>query len=183
MREVTTDRLRLTPVSPSDLDELFALHADPRVWTHLPSGRHLDRERTARDIAAYQEDWERHGIGYWTARRLDDGTLVGVGGVRLVLDGQAWNTYYRVHPDQQGNGFATAVARAGHTAAAALRPELPVIAYLLEHNAASRATAERLGLSPVWRGPDVGNPDPDAVRLVYADRPLDPELLGRIARR
>jgi hypothetical protein len=32
----------------------------------------------------------------------------------------------------------------------------------------------------LWRGPDVGNPDPDAVRLVYADRPLSGELLDRV---
>jgi hypothetical protein len=35
-------------------------------------------------------------------------------------------------------------------------------------------------LSLVWRGPDAGNPDPDAVRLVYADRPIGQELLDRI---
>jgi hypothetical protein len=36
-------------------------------------------------------------------------------------------------------------------------------------------------LSLVWRGPDAGNPDPAAVRLVYADRPLAENLLARIA--
>jgi hypothetical protein len=60
-------------------------------------------------------------------------------------------------------------------------PERPVVAVLLEHNVESRGRAERAGLSQVWRGPDAGNPDPDAVRLVYADRPLDDELLGRVA--
>ena len=40
-------------------------------------------------------------------------------------------------------------------------------------NPASRITAERLGLALVWRGPDTGNPDPAAVRLIYADRPID----------
>jgi hypothetical protein len=55
-----------------------------------------------------------------------------------------------------------------------------VIAYLLEHNVQSRGRAEKAGLSLVWRGPDAGNPDPDAVRLVYADRPLPGDLLARI---
>jgi hypothetical protein len=55
-----------------------------------------------------------------------------------------------------------------------------VIAYLLEHNAQSRGRAEKAGLMLVWRGPDAGNPDPDAVRLVYADRPVDGELLDRV---
>ena len=65
-------------------------------------------------------------------------------------------------------------------AAHAVDPERPVVAYLLEHNVESRGRAERAGLSLVWRGPDAGNPDPDAVRLVYADRPLDDDLLERI---
>ena len=60
-------------------------------------------------------------------------------------------------------------------------PDLPVIAYLLEHNAESRGRAERSGLSMVWRGPDAGNPDPAAVRLIYADRPVPGELLARVA--
>ena len=55
-----------------------------------------------------------------------------------------------------------------------------MIAYLLEHNVESRGRAEKAGLSLVWRGPDAGNPDPEAVRLVYADRPVDAELLDRI---
>ena len=54
-----------------------------------------------------------------------------------------------------------------------MQPELPVAAYLLESNAGSKRAAERAGLHLVWRGVDVGNPDPSAVRLVYADRGLD----------
>jgi hypothetical protein len=65
-------------------------------------------------------------------------------------------------------------------AAHAVDPDRPVIAYLVEHNERSRGRAERSGLSLVWRGPDAGNPDPAAVRLVYADRPLDDDVLARV---
>ncbi|MGN7247635.1 hypothetical protein ACTHQ1_07875 [Janibacter anophelis] len=44
-----------------------------------------------------------------------------------------------------------------------------------EHNHASRRVADKLGLTLQQRGPDAGNPDPAAVRLVYADRSLTPE--------
>jgi hypothetical protein len=57
-----------------------------------------------------------------------------------------------------------------------------VLAYLLEHNARSRGRAERSGLTLVWRGPDHGNPDPDAVRLIYADRALGPDVLEKATR-
>jgi RimJ/RimL family protein N-acetyltransferase len=62
------------------------------------------------------------------------------------------------------------MGRAALVAAHDLAPDRPVLAYLLEHNLASRRTAEKLGMGLVWRGPDAGNPDPDAVRLVFGDR-------------
>jgi hypothetical protein len=52
-----------------------------------------------------------------------------------------------------------------------------VVASLLEHNRSSRVAAERAGLRPAWRGPDTGNPDVTAVRLIYADRPLADDLI------
>ncbi|MGW8565214.1 GNAT family N-acetyltransferase [Isoptericola sp. NPDC055881] len=174
-----TARLDLSPVSPGDLDVLHDLHADPRVWEHFPSGRHTSREQTARQVEGFAADWERDGIGYWTARRRDDGAFVGIGGVRWRPAG-VLNLYYRLSPDQQGRGFATELSGAALALAAERRPEIPVTAFLLEHNVASRATAEKAGLRLVWRGPDAGNPDPAAVRLVLADRALDPGVLAAV---
>lgn len=178
---VTTDRLDLRAVAASDIDQLYVLHSDPKVWTHLPSGQHADRDRTARDVAEYLADWDRDGAGYWTARlRLigtgTERTFVGIGGVRLRSTG-AWNLYYRISPAQQGHGFALEIGRAGMKLASQVRPDAPLTAILLEHNQASRITVERLGLKLVWRGPDAGNPDPAAVRLIYADRPVGAEQL------
>ncbi|MFD1718008.1 GNAT family N-acetyltransferase [Georgenia deserti] len=172
-----TERLVLTAAEETDLDELYALHSDPRVWEHLPSGRHTTTARTARDLAEYREDWAA-GLGYWVAR-LPDGTFVGIGGVRLRPAG-VLNLYYRLVPEQQRRGYALEIARAAMDAAAEVRPEAPVTAFLLEHNTASRAVAERLGLTQVFRGHDAGNPDPRAVRLVYADRPLTEAQLNAL---
>lgn len=58
------------------------------------------------------------------------------------------------------------MGRTAIDAAHEVAPERPVLAYILEHNHASRRTAEKLGLRLVWRGPDAGSPDPEAVRLV-----------------
>jgi RimJ/RimL family protein N-acetyltransferase len=91
-----------------------------------------------------------------------------------------WNLYYRLTPSAWGLGLAAELVTAAIDAAHAVDPDRPVIAYLLEHNVESRGRAEKAGLSLVWRGPDAGNPDPAAVRLVYADRPIDPELLDPI---
>lgn len=179
-RCVLTARLDLAEVTEADVDELHALSADPRVWQHFPSGRHLDRDATAKQLVMFRESWDAAGLGYWTARLRQAAEFVGVGGCALRR-GAAWNVYYRIRPEAQGHGYASELVDAALSAARDLRPDLPIIAFLLEHNVASRRTAERAGLQLAWRGPDAGNPDPGAVRLVYADRPLtEPQIAAMI---
>ena len=133
--------------------------------------------------------WERDGLGYWTARLREDlpgtdlraGHVVGTGGCALRVGTAWWNLYYRFTPAAWGRGLAAELVTAAIEAARTVVPERPVVAVLLEHNERSRGRAERAGLRLCWRGPDAGNPDPAAVRLVYADRDLDATLLARIA--
>jgi RimJ/RimL family protein N-acetyltransferase len=162
--------------------------SDPGTWAHLPSGRHTSPEQTAAAIQHSLGHWARDGLGYWTARLRDDlagtslraGDMVGTGGCALRVGTTWWNLYYRFTPPAWGKGLAAELVAAALDAAHTVAPERPVIAYLLEHNAESRGRAERSGLTLIWRGPDAGNPDPDAVRLVYADRPIDGDLLMRV---
>lgn len=166
-----TARLTLRQPMDEDLDDLFRLHADPAVWSHFPSGRHLDVRTTRRMLERVQQGWRDHGQDVWVAHETASGRFVGVGGPDLRR-GVAWNLYYRLVPAAQGLGCASEIAAASLERARDIAPGRPVIAFLVEHNVASRRTAERAGLRLRWRGPDAGNPDPDAVRLVYADRQL-----------
>jgi RimJ/RimL family protein N-acetyltransferase len=93
-----------------------------------------------------------------------------------------WNLYYRLTPAAQGHGLASEMVTAAQAAAADLRPDLPVVASLLEHNLGSKSIAERAGLELAWRGPDSGNPDVTAIRLIYADRPLADDLIKTLTR-
>lgn len=186
---VRTGRLDLDAVTGADLEPLHALHADPAVWAHLPSGRHLDRSTTGAFIAEAARGWRREGLGYWAVRTRSDvppepgglpaGTFVGVGGCARRFD-RVWNLYYRLTPAVWGRGFAREIVSAARPAATRVDPDLPVVAYLLEHNVASKRTAERAGLSLVWSGPDSGNPDPTAIRLLYSDRPLTDDVLTQL---
>ena len=179
-RHERTQRLRLDAVTIGDLDELFALHSDPDVWRHFPSARHTERERTAAMLARIEQDWVVDGLGFWSVRAVDSGDaadpIIGIGGCALRYDA-VWNLYYRFTPGAWGHGYAAEMIAAARAAAHDVRPDLPVIAYLLEHNEGSRRAAERTGLDLVWRGPDFGNPDPGAVRLIYADRPVAADVL------
>jgi len=86
-----------------DLEDLFELNSDPRVWTHFPSGVHTSREQTTAHIAVEAAGWKRFGLGYWVARLKDDGTFAGTGGCALKKD-RVWNVYYRFRPEMRDKG-------------------------------------------------------------------------------
>jgi len=85
---VLTPRLQLDAVTLRDVDEHHALLSDPAVWAHLPSGVHTERRQTLQNLQRGVEQWERAGLGYWTARLRTDlpaagmlaGAMVGTGG-------------------------------------------------------------------------------------------------------
>ncbi|TDB80892.1 GNAT family N-acetyltransferase [Micromonospora sp. KC721] len=115
----------------------------------------------------------------WVARSAEQAThgqLVGIGGA-FIRGGVARNLGFRLFPAFWGQGYAQEIIRAAVSAAREVRGDLPLTAYLLEGNTRSQRTTERAGLRLVWRGPDAGNPDPQAVRLLYADQDLSPALL------
>lgn len=178
---VVTRRLLLRPPTPADRPELFALYADPRVWQADPVSRHDSVEQTERMIGYWCAAWRRDGLGMWMAHQ-PDGAFVGIGGC-FVRYGVAWNLGFRLLPRFWGQGLAQEISAAAFGAARRLRPDLPMTAYVVAGNDASRRAVERTGLRLLWRGPDAGNPDTSAVRLLYADGDLSPEVLRRLTER
>ncbi|MFC7374221.1 GNAT family N-acetyltransferase [Brachybacterium sp. GCM10030267] len=184
-RSQRTDRLLLDVPTMEDIEPLHEIYADPRVWTHFPSLRHTEPSTTGAMLGRWITAWESDGLGPWMVREAESRTFLGHAGCRLLgapAAGAFWNLGYRFAPEAHGHGYATEVSRAALEAARAHRPEIPVVAYLLEHNTASRRVAENVGLTLRHRAPDAGNPDPDAIRLVLADRELTAAQLAETLR-
>ena len=158
--------MKLTPLGSADLDEVFGVYSDPDTWRHFPEGRHADRETTAAFLALAERSWQTAGLGPWALRV--DGTFIGTGGVSLSRLGM-WNLGYRLAPAAWGHGYATEVARAAVEAA----DHWPVTARVMSSNPASQRVLERVGLELVYEGPLPG----ERLRRIYADRPLDSQLL------
>src|SRR5699024_337046 len=131
---------------------------------------------TAIMVRGWIQGWERDGLAAWMVREADTGALVGHAGCSVNYE-SFWNLGYRFGHDYHGRGYATSVSTAAVEAAQHTNPAMPVVAYMLEHNTASARVAQKVGLTLQHRGPDAGNPDPDAIRLVYADRALTPKQL------
>jgi RimJ/RimL family protein N-acetyltransferase len=166
---VLTDRLELRcPDSRADLDALFAIFSDPDGWWYDPEGRHVDVERTRDWLTRAASRFESDGLSYWTVRRRDEGTIIGVGGAQRQRT-RAWNLNYRIATAHQGQGFATELARIAYTAATAVDDTVPFIAWIAEHNLPSIRVAERVGLTNYGLAID---PSDDQARLAYADRPI-----------
>lgn len=174
-----TGRLALNRPVLEDLSGLHAICSDPGVWTHFPSLRHTKPEQTLKMLEGWIASWERDGLGTWVVRQPSSAQIIGYGGC-VIRHETFWNLGYRFATTAQGKGLATELATAVMQQAKASRPDLPIVAYLLEHNLASGRVAEKVGLSLIHRGIDAGNPDSTAMRLVYADRSLTKQELEQI---
>ena len=176
---VRTERLELHPPAPGDLDALFAINRDPRVWAHYPSLRPTDPESTRGQIARWREEWAATGLSFWAVREAGGRAVLGYGGCgpRAAW----WNLGYRLSPAVHGRGYAVELAGEAMCRARTVDPGRPIIARLVEHNAASRRVAVKLGMTLAYRALDAGNPDPTAVRLIYTDRTLSAAQLAAVS--
>lgn len=177
LQHVRTERLRLDIPTIDDLSDLHAIYSDPRTWAHSPEDLQTDERTTFVMLAGWMDGWESDGLGPWIVRSLEDGAFLGNAGCWLWPGGW-WNLGYGIAPDARCAGVGTEASRPALAAAREIAPESPVIAWLLEHNIASERVATKLGMTRQYRAPDEGNPNPDAVRLIYADRDLTAEELA-----
>ncbi|RKH15470.1 N-acetyltransferase [Corallococcus sp. CA053C] len=145
----TTARLLLRAVRDSDLEAVFALHADPATNRFTRAGHMRTREAARKTLCLWLEDWARDGVGYWLVERLEaPGVVVGLGGVRhKELEGRrVLNLAYRFTPETWGSGYATEVSRVALALAARHLPHVPLVAIIHPENSASVRVAERLGM-------------------------------------
>jgi RimJ/RimL family protein N-acetyltransferase len=74
--ELRTERLVLRRPVPEDLAAVHEVHGDPATNRYNPSGpTSLDQSR--QQLTDWIAHWERHGFGYWTVLRAQDGAVLG----------------------------------------------------------------------------------------------------------
>ena len=139
-----TARLVLTPVNGTDLADLVAIKADPRVFAIMLGGVRSARQ-AAEELAADIACWAADGFGTWVIR--EQGQFLGITGLEPRPDGRGIALRFALWPEARGGGLAReaagAVLRFGHQEAALPR----IVAVAREENFASRIVLGGIGMT------------------------------------
>jgi RimJ/RimL family protein N-acetyltransferase len=166
-RHLLTDGLDLRAIAPGDVDALHPLLSDSRNCAHLPEGPNESPAVSRAWIDRHGARWAGNGLGYWTVRLRSSDDVIGVGGAERRPN--FWNIYYLLDWRHWGHGYGTELARAARRAATLADADLPLVAWIHEDNAASKAVARHLGLTDYGlRSPEHWDGEP---MHYWADRP------------
>ncbi|KAF3762270.1 acyl-CoA N-acyltransferase, partial [Cryphonectria parasitica EP155] len=114
---VSTSRLYLRPLAPSDLDALYELQLQPEVMRWTAAGRPVaHKDETAAKLAQFlpPHDIETFNCAICLAGDEDGGgTLIGIGGVKNEEGSYGWPELgYLLRKEYWGTGLATEFVRA-----------------------------------------------------------------------
>lgn len=142
-----TDRLRLRPLRPEDVEGLLVILGDPETMRFYPTPytRELVEEWVEDSINRYRRD----GIGLWAVELKATGELVGDCGpaVREVLGTKEIELGWHVKRAFWGQGLATeAAAACREWVFREIRPSR-LIALVRPENTQSRRVAEKIGMT------------------------------------
>lgn len=139
-----TARLTLTPVNGTDLPDLVAIKADPRVFAVMLGGVRSVAE-TQEELAHDVRAWGANGFGIWSLREGD--RFVGITGLETRPDGRGVALRFALWPEAQGRGLAreaaAAALRFGHDDAGLAR----IVAVARASNFASRTVLGGIGMT------------------------------------
>jgi [ribosomal protein S5]-alanine N-acetyltransferase len=141
-----TERLRLRPFRPGDLDALHALWSDPEVGRWV-GGTHTDLRESEEELGEHLRHQEQHGFSLWAVEERATGELVGeIGLQRFEGRGPEVEIGWAVTAAARGRGYATEAAAAWIDAGFRRLGLDRIIAVVLPDNLASRRICERLGM-------------------------------------
>ena len=144
---VSTPRMRGERLVEAHFPHLLALYRDPKVMATLGGVQTEAQIRVGFD--ANLAHWDKHGYGLWAFFDLDDGSFMGRGGLRsLMQDGvNEFEIAYAVPANKWGKGIATEIAALSAKVAFEQLGLGNVVAFTLPDNVASRKVMEKLHMT------------------------------------
>jgi len=154
--ELETSRLRLSPCSLEDTENIHALWINGHVRRFLFDDRIISPEEARSFVEASLANFEEYGFGLWLVFTLNSHPI---GFVGLLRTGdEAPQLIYGIHPDHCGTGYATEAAGAVLRYSFESLGLSQVNADVDEPNLASVRVLEKLGMKQVQREIVKGRP-------------------------
>jgi RimJ/RimL family protein N-acetyltransferase len=143
---ILTERLRLRPFSPDDLDAVHAMWTDPEVGPWV-GGTHERVHESIDELQGHLDHHARHGFGFWAVEERSGGALVGEVGLQLFEGrGPEVETGWCLAREAWGKGYAVEAAAAWMATGFDVLRLDRIIAVVLPANARSRRVCARLGM-------------------------------------
>ena len=146
MHVLNSNRLSLTPLRLSHLNELHELFIRPEVRAYLWDNEIIDIATTRSVIETSIQLMETGTGGLWLIRP-DEYTLAGFAGLYFFFDEPQAQLLYGLHGDYWGKGYATEAAKAVIQHAFEDLGFSYLLAAMDGPHAASRKVCERLGMT------------------------------------
>ncbi|MFD9812024.1 GNAT family N-acetyltransferase [Streptomyces sp. NPDC059080] len=155
MSVITTERLRLRPLTDADTDWWVRLHADEEVNRFVGS---YTREQATARLHAIQQQWAQRGHGLCAVELRGTGQVVGRCGLNWweqFDETEIGWTFARAH---WGRGYATEAARAVLAWGFGALGLQQITAMIHHGNTGSSAVAQRLGFTRLREDTVLGRP-------------------------
>ena len=110
--EITTQRLRLSPLGQRDLENLHALWTEERFRHYLWDGEVVPRAQTQSILERNESQFDEFGYSIWGLRQSRADTLVGIAGFWEFHTPPMLELLFGVAPAHWGRGLATEAASA-----------------------------------------------------------------------
>jgi RimJ/RimL family protein N-acetyltransferase len=144
---LVTERMRLRPFRPEDVDALWEIQGDAETMRWYPHP--FAREESEGWIVRNLERYEREGAGHWAAELLENGRLAGSCGLIVQpVDGVAeLEAGGMLHRALWNQGLATEAGAACRDLAFGAMGRTRLISLVRPENLASCRVAEKLGMT------------------------------------
>jgi RimJ/RimL family protein N-acetyltransferase len=147
---IVTERLRLRPHRPDDLDDLLVFHSDPEVTRYIPwPVRTVEQTRQA--LAVKLDQGTVHAVGEWLVLAIeeaDTGTVIGEVLLKRSDDkNRTGELGYALRRDRHGSGLASEAVRAVLDLGFGTFRLISITAAVESPNTASRRLLERFGFT------------------------------------
>lgn len=142
-----TDRLVLRELCEDDLDDLCLYLSDEKTMAHYPEP--YSREKVMEFIRKNMQRYSELGFGLWAIILKSEYKLIGDCGITIQdIDGsEEYEIGYHLNKNYWGNGYATEAAKAVKSYGFKKLGLTKICSYMAENHTASRAVAERNGMS------------------------------------